>query len=102
MSPAPYSGQQGAYGHPVDFMRYILTASADDMVGSDNIPGWDPDYGYGRINAYEALVVATTEPNPPPDCVPGDADGSGGVDIDDVVYLINYIFGGGPAPVDIC
>ncbi len=28
----------------------------------------------------------------------GDADGSATVDIDDVVYLINYIFGGGPAP----
>ncbi len=28
----------------------------------------------------------------------GDADGSGYVDIDDVVYLINYIFNGGPAP----
>jgi hypothetical protein len=33
-----------------------------------------------------------------PTCVPGDADESGFVDIDDVVYLINYIFGGGPAP----
>jgi hypothetical protein len=30
----------------------------------------------------------------------GDADCSGGVDIDDVVYLINYIFGGGPPPGD--
>jgi len=28
----------------------------------------------------------------------GDADGSGEVDIDDVVYLIAYIFSGGPAP----
>jgi len=28
----------------------------------------------------------------------GDTDSSGGVDIDDVVYLINYIFGGGPPP----
>jgi hypothetical protein len=28
----------------------------------------------------------------------GDADGSGAVDIDDVVYLINYIFAGGPPP----
>lgn len=28
----------------------------------------------------------------------GDADGSGTVTISDVVYLINYIFGGGPAP----
>ncbi len=34
----------------------------------------------------------------------GDANGSGGdpaVDIDDVVYLINYIFSGGPAPEPI-
>jgi hypothetical protein len=28
----------------------------------------------------------------------GDADGSGGTDIDDAVYLINYIFASGPAP----
>ncbi len=31
----------------------------------------------------------------------GDADASGAVDIDDVVYLINYIFAGGPAPVPL-
>lgn len=30
------------------------------------------------------------------DC--GDADGSGAIDIDDVVYLIDYIFAQGPAP----
>lgn len=28
----------------------------------------------------------------------GDADGSGDIDIDDVVFEINYIFAGGPAP----
>jgi len=28
----------------------------------------------------------------------GDNDASGAVDIDDVVYLLNYIFAGGPAP----
>lgn len=34
------------------------------------------------------------------ECEPlcGDADGSGGVSIADAVYLINYIFSGGPAP----
>lgn len=31
-------------------------------------------------------------------CVAGDANGSGSVDIDDVVYLIGYIFSGGPPP----
>lgn len=29
----------------------------------------------------------------------GDANGSGSVTMSDVVYIINYIFGGGPAPV---
>ena len=33
-----------------------------------------------------------------PDYVCGDADGSGAVDIDDVVHLITYIFASGPAP----
>jgi hypothetical protein len=28
----------------------------------------------------------------------GDADNSGNIDIDDVVYLISYIFAAGPAP----
>jgi len=28
----------------------------------------------------------------------GDADGNGGVSIGDAVFIINYIFGGGPAP----
>jgi hypothetical protein len=29
----------------------------------------------------------------------GDIDGSVGIDIDDIVYLIAYVFAGGPAPV---
>jgi uncharacterized protein (TIGR02145 family) len=33
------------------------------------------------------------------DWICGDADGSGGVDIDDVVFLINYIFSGGAEPI---
>jgi len=32
----------------------------------------------------------------------GDVDGSGGIDIDDVVFLIAYIFSGGPAPDPWC
>jgi len=33
----------------------------------------------------------------------GDANGSGGVDIDDAVYLIGYIFSGGlpPEPIEV-
>jgi len=42
----------------------------------------DPDSVYVDLQTY----------------VPGDADGSGEVDIDDVVFLIHYIFSGGTAP----
>ncbi len=37
-------------------------------------------------------------------CYPGDADASGAIDIDDVVYLIAYIFSGGspPTPMQCC
>ncbi len=36
-----------------------------------------------------------------PSFVPGDANGSGSVNISDAVYLIAYIFSGGPAPVPL-
>ncbi len=35
----------------------------------------------------------------PPACFIGDVNGSGAVDIDDIVYEIAYVFQGGPAPV---
>jgi len=41
------------------------------------------------------IVIFTPAPH-----VCGDVDCSSAVDIDDVVYLITYIFGGGPAPCD--
>lgn len=34
----------------------------------------------------------------PPEYVCGDADGNGSVSISDAVYIVTYIFGGGPAP----
>ena len=36
-----------------------------------------------------------------PDYLPGDADGSGSVDVSDVVFLISYIFSGGLPPVPL-
>ena len=34
-----------------------------------------------------------------PECISGDPDGNGSTSIGDAVYIINYIFGGGPPPV---
>jgi hypothetical protein len=36
-----------------------------------------------------------------PDYLPGDADGSGTIDISDAVFLIRYIFGGGLPPIPL-
>ena len=48
--------------------------------------------------AFVALTaIAAADPY-----VCGDADASGGIDIDDVVFLIAYIFSGGPAPDPGC
>ena len=64
----------------------------------------DPDdypYGHGpqgdviRIYNYVRCVREVTE-DPVEGC--GDTDGSSSIDIDDAVYLITYIFGGGPPP----
>jgi len=38
-------------------IRTILEESSEDQVGdSDDIPGWDINYGHGRINAYNAVT----------------------------------------------
>lgn len=39
---------------------------------------------------------------PPPACMCGDADNNGLFTISDAVYLISYIFAGGPAPAQLC
>jgi uncharacterized protein (TIGR02145 family) len=50
------------------------------------------------VIAFVALTaIAAADPY-----VCGDADDSGGIDIDDVVFLIAYIFSGGPAPDPGC
>ena len=38
-------------------IKSIIEASAEDLVGdaAEDIPGWDPYYGHGRVNAYSAL-----------------------------------------------
>ncbi len=47
----------------------ILERTAEDL-GS---PGWDPEYGYGRVNARRAvLAVAGGSPPPPPESEPTD------------------------------
>lgn len=41
----------------VDQIKTILQNSSEDQVGdAEDTPGWDQYYGYGRINAYNAVT----------------------------------------------
>jgi hypothetical protein len=53
----------------------------------------DAHFGLGDATVVDSIVIEW-----PSGIVRGDADGSEDVDIDDVVFLINYIFSGGAAP----
>ena len=53
----------------------------------------DNSFGWGIVNTWAALHVSFAAPY-----VHGDANHDGTIDISDVVYLISYIFSGGPEP----
>jgi hypothetical protein len=54
----------------------------------------DNTYGWGILNTWAAIQYSFG----PPAYTPGDANGSGIVNISDVVFVIGYAFSGGPAP----
>jgi hypothetical protein len=51
--------------------------------------GYSPEFVTATLNVQNSL--GTTE-------ICGDANRNGDVDIDDIVFIVNYIFSGGPAP----
>jgi len=69
---------------PLNWVRQVLRRSTSDYDGTSY-----PLYGFGSINASRAIAMAAA----------GDVNASTDVDIDDVVYLIAYIFTGGDAPL---
>jgi subtilisin family serine protease len=76
-------------------VREVLEETADQVGGYYYSPttGKSNELGHGRINAYEAVVLAMQGAY-----VAGDANGDGTVDIADVVHLINYLYRGCAAP----
>jgi subtilisin family serine protease len=76
-------------------MREIIEQSAD-QVGDYQYyveTGKSYELGHGRINCYNALVLASGYTY-----VYGDANGDGIVTGGDLIFLLNYFFRGGPIP----
>jgi len=62
-----------------------------DTLNPEDTLCWDQYYGWGRANAFRALVAVSH----------GDADNNSQLDAADVTYLIAYLFKGGPPPVPV-
>jgi subtilisin family serine protease len=79
----------------------VLRHTADDTVGHtyqegdtlypEDILCFDQFYGWGRANAFKALVAVSH----------GDANNDSRIDAVDVTYLVSYLFKGGPQPVPV-
>jgi TolB protein len=63
-----------------NFEIYIMNADGSNQRRVTNHNSWDGWPSWGRT------------------CILGDADSSGTINVSDVIYLINYLFRGGPAP----
>lgn len=66
----------------------ISMTIGETVVGRSSAGGKNLSLGFQSVVAQSMA-----------DC--GDINGSGGINIADVVYLVNYIFAGGPSPLDI-
>ena len=97
---------------------YLLSGSGSIVklyftVPSDALPGQSSTidfsgYGsympifYGSIHGFEHTYMPLFDIiQVALESLCGDTDASGGVDIDDVVYLIAYVFQGGPEPIPV-
>lgn len=73
----------------VDSIKQILISTAVDLgpFGEENA------YGWGIVDAYAAVLAAIASTY-----LAGDANGDEIIDVSDGVYLLNYLYKGGPAP----
>jgi len=93
-----------------DQLVYVLDGKTGDLIWSFSTADDVIDLAVGDINSNglpnivcitfgsDCVIYGFRSLATGPQYICGDADASGAVDIDDVVYLIAYIFSGGPAP----
>jgi hypothetical protein len=103
-SPNLIEGRYWSIIWPYDFHTKIVKAISFDDGNSNGVLDAGDDitlrdrYGDNHYAYVEDVYTGIVVEEVPLPYFCGDADGSGGVDIDDVVFLIAYIFSGGPEP----
>jgi hypothetical protein len=69
--------------------NFILSGTAGQTaVGGGNSTNYGLGHGFWQVSGGPSEC----------DCIPGDANGDGQVNVGDAVYLIAYVFKGGPPP----
>jgi hypothetical protein len=114
--PADYDQESPLYDDSVTIHHPLLGEYIVEIIAEDGAEEGDMYTINVRIDGSEEVVLAEDMDIPisglPPDTIlyvveegcdyiNGDANGSGGdpaIDIDDIVFLINYVFASGPAP----
>jgi subtilisin family serine protease len=74
-----------------DEVRDVIESTADDL----GPVGWDEDFGYGRVNAFNAVDEAMNVD------IPGDANDDGVVNVDDLFAILNAWGPCGGCPEDL-
>jgi aminopeptidase N len=110
---SPYSQRLAAVGGKAPYywmywsgdLPYGLDFQGDTLGLISGTPTWPATYFFTiRLTdskaipdtLFESFALTVVNETPPYTC--GDADGSHGIDISDVVYLVAYIFSGGAPP----
>ncbi len=93
---------QWSFGRFIEYWKHALSNRVTQpAMNRNNLIQGGIMHRYFRIVVLIAAIfllsgISLADAGKGVEC--GDVDGSGFIDIDDVVYLINYIFGGGPPP----
>lgn len=79
-------------------VREVIEETAEQVGGYyyDPVSGKCTQLGHGRVNAHDAVLLLLQS-----SYVAGDANGDGAIDVADPIYVLNYLYKDGPAPVPL-
>lgn len=85
----------GPADYPPDTAQFAWTTTTADTLGSPYTLTVIVQDGAGGADT----IVTTLTVSPPAQFVVGDANLDGAINASDIIYLVNYVFKGGPPPV---